>query len=426
MQFFARPFTMVGVTAPEKVSAIFAAICLSSGVRRARGYAALACALLLLLIAPVAAMAQQQIAGVSVNNNTLPDAPLPQPEARVVVDQAAQVDGTASVSGAVVDTTGAAISDAQVRLMRRDGRTLRTLASGVDGAFTFTKLAAGSYFVTVAAKGFAYFTSSVFTLTDQQSYEIPNLALAVGGAVTEVTVLPTDVIADRQIKAEEQQRVLGIAPNFYVSYAHDPAPLTTKQKFSLASHDTFDWTSFVGISAIAGIEQANNTYAGYGNGAAGYGKRWAAKFADGRTSDFFGHAVFPSIFHQDPRYFYQGTGTKKSRLMHALAHPFIARGDNGRNMPNYSYLLGDMVSGALSNTYYPHADRGANLVFTNSLVGLAGLAGATVLQEFIGKRLTKNAAKSAAQDPTLPTRLTSSQPASTATQPMAPQNGLPN
>ena len=106
----------------------------------------------------------------------------------------------------------------------------------------------------------------------------------------EVTVRPTEEIAAEQIKAEEKQRILGIIPNFYVSYVHDAAPLTRKQKFSLASHDTLDWTTFVGISATAGIEQANNTYAGYGGGAAGYGKRWAAKFGDGRSADYLSHA----------------------------------------------------------------------------------------------------------------------------------------
>jgi len=144
----------------------------------------------------------------------------------------------------------------------------------------------------------------------------------------------------------------------------------------------------VGVSITAGIEQANNTYAGYGQGAAGYGKRWAARFGDGRSSDFLSHAVFPSLFHQDPRYFYQGTGSKKSRLYHALSYAFVARSDSGHLMPNYSYFLGDMCSGALSNAYYPHADRGANLVFTNAAIGLAGRAGSTVLREFLSRPLT--------------------------------------
>jgi hypothetical protein len=147
--------------------------------------------------------------------------------------------------------------------------------------------------VIVNVKGFAPFTSAEFDVTAQQSYEVPRISLSVAMADTEVTVRPTDVIAAEQIKAEEKQRFIGVIPNFYVSYVHDPAPMTTKQKFSLASHDTFDPVSLIGVGLAAGIEQANNTYAGYGQGAAGYGKRFAAKFGDGRTSDFLSHAVSP-------------------------------------------------------------------------------------------------------------------------------------
>jgi hypothetical protein len=120
---------------------------------------------------------------------------------------------------------------------------------------------------------------------------------------------------------------------------------------------------------------------------------------DGRTSDYLSHAVFASLFHQEPRYFYQGTGSNKSRLYHAVSNAWVARSDSGKKMPNYSYLLGTMVSGAISNAYYPHADRGANLVFTNAFIGIAGRAGANVLQEFLGKRLTKNSSASANANP---------------------------
>lgn len=426
MQLFARGLRIMSLTVSKKVSSGFAATCVHAGIRRARGYAALGCASLLLSILSATATAQQQLASLPASSSVLPDAPLPQPEAQAGADQAPRVEGRASVSGTVLDSTGAAIPGAQVSLTRRDGRILHTLVSGARGEFTFAKLAAGSYLVIVTAKGFAPFTSSEFTLSDQQAYEVPNLSLAIGGAVTEVTVLPTEVIAAQQIKAQEQQRLLGIVPNFYVSYAHGPAPMTTKQKFSLAAHDSLDWTSFIGISVTAGIEQANNTYAGYGQGAAGYGKRWAARFGDGRTSDFLSHAVFASLFHQDPRYFYQGTGTKKSRLYHALSNGFVARSDSGKTMPNYSYLLGTMVSGALSNAYYPHADRGAGLVFTNAFIGIAGRSGQAVLQEFLGKRLTRNASKSAAQDPTLSTPPASPQQPPADTHPMAPQTGPSN
>jgi Carboxypeptidase regulatory-like domain len=354
--------------------------------------ALLACASLLLCMAPARALALQQTAALG-TDTPLPDAPLSRSGAQSLAEATSSAKGSASVSGTVLDASGAAVPGAQVSLTSRDGTPLTTLVSGANGEFTFATLPPGSYLVIVNAKGFAPFASAEFDLVPQQSYEIRGISLSVASATTDVVVRPTEVIAAEQIKAEEKQRLLGIIPNFYVSYVHDAAPLTAKQKFSLAAHDTLDWTTFVGVSATAGIEQATNAYAGYGQGAAGFGKRWAAKFADGRSSDYLSHAVFASLFHQDPRYFYQGTGTTKSRLYHALSNGFVARSDSGHLMPNYSYLLGAMCSGALSNAYYPHANRGANLVFTNSFVGIAGRAGASVAQEFLGKRLTKSVPK---------------------------------
>jgi hypothetical protein len=290
----------------------------------------------------------------------------------------------------VLDVSGAVVPGAQVSLTHRDGTQSRTLVSGANGEFTFTKLPPGSYLVIVKINGFAPFTSAEFNLSPQQSYEVPSISLSVASADTEVTVRPTEVIAAEQIKAEEKQRLIGVVPNFYISYVHDPAPMTTKQKFSLASHDTFDPVSLIGVGLTAGIEQANNTYAGYGQGAAGYGKRFAAQFGTGRSSDFLSHAVFPSLFHQDPRYFYQGTGSFKSRLVHAASFAIITRSDSGKPMLNYSYFLGDIGAGALSNLYYPHADRGMGLVFTNAAIGIAGKAGGTIIREFFSKRVTTN------------------------------------
>jgi hypothetical protein len=343
---------------------------------------------LLLCFITATAFAQQQTAALKTSSSSLPDAPLPQSGPQSSADSSAE--GSASVSGTVLDESGAAVPGAQVRLTRPDGAQLHTVMSGANGDFTIPKLPPGSYLVTVDAKGFASFTSAEFVLTAQQAYDVPSISLSVATANTEVMVRPTEVIAAEQIKAEERQRLIGVIPNFYTSYIWDAAPLSTKQKYSFAARDTFDPISFVGVSITAGIEQANDTYAGYGQGAAGYAKRWAAKFGDGRSSDFLSHAVFPSLFHQDPRYFYQGTGSNKSRLYHALSYAFVARSDSGHLMPNYSYFLGDMCSGALSNAYYPHANRGANLVFTNAAIGLAGRAGSTVLREFLSKPLTTN------------------------------------
>ena len=367
--------------------------------RRLHVPAAFTCVTLLLIgMAATTARAQQRTPSLAMSASSLPDAPRPQAGVGNNAGQSAPAEGSATVSGVVLDTTGAAIPGALVILTRSDGTHVRSMTSGGTGEFTFANLPAGSYRVRVDAMGFAAFHSGEFDVAAQQTYEVPNIALPVTSADT-ITVRPTEEIAAEQIKAEEKQRLFGIVPNFYVSYAKNPAPLTSRQKLSLATHDTLDWTAWIAISATAGIEQAQNTYAGYGQGAAGYGKRWAAQFGDGRSSDYLSHYVFASLFHEDPRYFYQGTGTFKSRLYHAVSNAWIARGDNGQNVTNYAYILGAMGSGALSNTYYPHADRGVSLVFDNALLSAAGLVGGNIFQEFFGKRLTKNASKSANAQP---------------------------
>jgi len=357
-----------------------------------RLHAALAGVSLLLCVVPASALAQQQASARAVSDRLLPDAPLPN-LGLVPKDPARRpisLEGSASVLGIVLDVSGASVSGAQVNLMHEDGTELHTMVSEADGGFNFTKIPAGSYLVIVNAKDFATFTSAEFAIAEQQIYEVPNVSLSVAAANMAVTVHPTEFIAAEQIRAAEKQRLMGVIPNFYTSYTFDAAPLTAKQKFLFAVRGTFDPVSMVGVAFGAGIEQATNAYAGYGQGAAGYGKRFAAKFADGRSSDFLTHAVFPSLLHQDPRYYYLGSGSVKARLAHAVGSAFFTRTDNGLTAPNYSYFLGDFGSAALSNLYYPRANRGAGLVFTNAAVGLAGRIGGNILREF-SKRLTTNA-----------------------------------
>jgi hypothetical protein len=104
-----------------------------------------------------------------------------------------------------------------------------------------------------------------------------------------------------------------------------------------------------------------------------------------------GGAILPSLLHQDPRYFYQGTGTNKSRALHAITSPFVCRGDNGTPQPNYSTIGGDLASAALSNAYYPASNRGLGLFFGNFLIGTGQRAAANLAQEFILRRLTPKA-----------------------------------
>jgi hypothetical protein len=356
-----------------------------------RFYIFLASALLLLCIVPASALAQQRTPEGASSRRPLPDTPLPNSNPQNSVPETHAAEGSASVAGTVLDVSGATVSGADVGLMHEDGTQVHTMVSEVDGEFNFTNIPAGSYLVTVNAKGFSPFISAEFAVAMRQAYEVPDVSLSVATAILEVTVRPTELIAAEQIRAEEKQRIIGVLPDFYTSYVYNAAPLTSKQKFSLATHATFDPVAMLGVGIAAGIEQASNSYAGYGQGAAGYSKRFAAKFVDGRSSDYLTHAIFPALLHQDPRYYYQGSGSVKSRLVHAVNSAFLARSDSGRTMPNYSYLLGDLSAGALTNLYYPKANRGAGLVFTNSAVGLAGRVGLNIVREFFSRRVTPDA-----------------------------------
>jgi hypothetical protein len=325
------------------------------------------------------------------SSGSLQDATLRNADPQNSADQIPLEEGSANVAGTVLDVSGGSVSGAEVSLTHGDGTQSHTMVSEANGDFNFTKILPGSYLVTVNAKGFAPFTSAEFVISVQQAYEVPNVSLSIATANMEVTVRPTEMIAAAQIRAEEKQRLIGFFPNFYTSYIYDAAPLTSKQKFSLATRGTFDPVAMLGVGLAAGIEQGTNAYAGYGQGAAGYSKRLAAKFVDGRSSDFLTHAVFPALLRQDPRYYYQGSGSIKSRFMHAVRSVFVTRSDSGRTVPNYSYLLGDISAGALSNLYYPQANRGAHLVFTNAAVGLAGRLAMNLMREFLPKHLMMNA-----------------------------------
>jgi Carboxypeptidase regulatory-like domain len=313
-------------------------------------------------------------------------------DARISAAQATDADDpqAATVAGSVLDPSGGAVGGARVTLTFTDGTRSRIETSGIDGRFTFVHVAPGSYVVGVQAPGFAPVATPPFTLTPRDRFTVPPIRLAIEDVTASVTVRPVEAIAEEQIKAQEQQRLFGFVPNFYVTYIPDAAPLTSRQKFSLASRHTFDWTSFAGATVSAAVQQAVGAHSGYGRGASGYAKRWAASFANERSNDLLSHYVFASVFHQDPRYFYQGTGTTRSRLRHALSYAYAARSDSGKTMPNYAYLLGGMGAAALSIAYYPRGERGPGLILTNAALGLIGRAGQAVVQEFVARRVTTN------------------------------------
>jgi len=305
-----------------------------------------------------------------------------------------------NISGTIVDATGASVVGARVTLTSKEHSVRQEVLTGDNGEFSFTNVAPGQFQITVTSIGFAVGTFSG-VLQQGQSFNVPEIAMAVASPVTQVQVTPSRVeVAEDEIKEQEKQRVLGFVPNFYVSYISNAAPLTSKQKFELAWKTTLDPVTFGITAAIAGVQQSQDDFSGYGQGAQGYAKRFGASYADGVTSTFIGGAILPSLLKQDPRYFYKGSGTKRSRVLYAIANAFICKGDNGHWQPNYSGILGSLAAGGISNLYYPPSDReGAELTFENTLIGIGATAATNILQEFVIRKLTP---KIASRNPTSP------------------------
>jgi len=278
-----------------------------------------------------------------------------------------------------------------VRLSRDDQSPNQEVLTSDDGQYSFPNIAPGPFQLTITSEGFATLTSSGI-LHSGESYAAPQIALALATNVTEVRVVLSPIeLAQEQLEDQEKQRVLGFIPNFYVSYVSNAAPLTSKQKFQLAWKSTVDPVTFGVTGAVAGIQQATNEFDGYGQGAQGYGKRYGAAYADLVTGTFIGGAILPSLLKQDPRYFYKGTGTTRSRIWYAIANSVICKGDNGHWQPNYSSIVGGLAAGGISNLYYPASDReGLELTFENALIGIGETAAVNLLQEFVMRKFTSN------------------------------------
>lgn len=299
---------------------------------------------------------------------------------------------TGTIYGTVVDQTGDMVAGAHVTLTVGTQSASREVLSGEDGQFSFDNVPPGPFQLTITSEGLAQQTLSE-VLRPGEVDVLPQVALHVAAVVTEVQVglSPTEV-AEEQVKREEKQRVLRVVPNFYVSYVPNAAPLSSKQKFQLAWKTVIDPVTFGLTAGIAGVEQAQNHFSGYGQGAQGYAKRFGASYADTVSGTFIGSAILPSLLKQDPRYFYKGTGGARSRTLYAIANAVICKGDDGHWEANYSSIAGSFAAGGISNLYYPSSSRnGAELTLENALIGIGENAAANLLQEFVIRKLTPNA-----------------------------------
>jgi Carboxypeptidase regulatory-like domain len=297
----------------------------------------------------------------------------------------------AHIAGTVTDTNGGVIPGAEVVAVTPTQDPHSAITNG-SGFFQIDNLTPGTgYEVTVSAKGFSNWKSPEVLLSPGQFDVLDGIKLTIlGDAASVIVVASREELAVEQVRIAEQQRVLGFIPNFYVSYDKDAAPLTPKLKFELALKVSVDPVTFAGTGFLAALNQADH-YPDYEEGWKGYGQRFGAVYLNDLTDIMVGGAILPSILHQDPRYFYQGTGTTKSRLLHALSNPLICKGDNGRWQPNYSSLGGYLASGAIANAYYPESNRGPGLVLNTFLVNFSANIANSVLQEFVLRKLTPSA-----------------------------------
>lgn len=170
--------------------------------------------------------------------------------------------------------------------------------------------------------------------------------------------------------AARQERTAGFLPAFGVTNEKHPAPLTRHQKFHLFYRSAFDPGEFVLVGLEAGIGQAQDSFPAYGQGAAGFGKRFGAAFSDQLTSGFFTNFAYPVLLKQDPRYYRMGEGPMKRRLGHCLAQEFVGHKDGGARSFNWPNVLGALTSGSISNAYYPSDDRGFGLTMQNAGISL--------------------------------------------------------
>ena len=299
-----------------------------------------------------------------------------------------QISG--KLAGSVVDATGAVIVGAKITLSRHDHSPPLETESDSSGQFVFQNPPVGELDLIVRAKGFAE-QHLLGTMRAGENLSFPQIVLELAHVTTgvEVSDKQMELLAQGQITLEEEQRLLGVVPNYEVSYIPLAAPLDVKQKFELVWKTVFDPVSFGITGLVAGAEQYHNSYKAYGQGTEGYAKRFGASYSDFFLRNMFSRALLPSLFKEDPRYFVKGSGSAGSRMGYAAANAFICKGDDGRWRPRYSEILGNLAASGISNVYYPAADRhGAGLTFEDAGIGLGARAIANLFQEFASKKLT--------------------------------------
>ena len=303
-----------------------------------------------------------------------------------------------TIRGTVADSSGSLVEAAIVRLQAPGSTALRTTLTDQTGSFHFSAVEPGAYTLTITAGGFMDEKTNVSVVSGENP-PLPPVVLQIAPAISKVDVtLPPHELAVQQVHAEEKQRLLGIVPNFYVTYDPNAAPLTAAQKFHLGLRTLIDPETILGNAAGAGIEQwRNTTDRQFGQGMEGYGKRFGVDYAASVTHVLIGHTLTQSVFHQDPRYFYKGTGSFRSRFLYAIGTAFVAKGDNGHWQPDYSDIIGGLAAREILSPLHSYTSRPGLRAFHGFLLGFSGRATDHLTQEFIYRWLTTHVPKTVAR-----------------------------
>ena len=304
-----------------------------------------------------------------------------------------------TVSGTVVDADGDVVEGATVKLLVAGAATPLKMLTDDDGVFVFNAVPPGAFTVTASSEG-VQDVSVTGQLRPADATDVGTIALRTATAQFEVSAMSPHDAAQIDVKQEESQRLLGILPNFGITYNWNAPRLDAKQKFELATRSVIDPTTFLANAGIAGGERYVGEFQEFGPGWLGFWKLYGAITADTAIGTELGGAILPTVLHQDPRYFWKGTGTIRSRVLYALSRAIICRGDDGHNQFSYSGVIGDFAAGAISNLYYPKVDRnGASLTFQNGAIDLGYDALGNVIQEFLFKDLTPGSRKTKSNAP---------------------------
>jgi hypothetical protein len=159
-------------------------------------------------------------------------------------------------------------------------------------------------------------------------------------------------------RKKKSDRMFYVMPNYLtVDNESEVQPISWKQKFAITAKGTFDPYEFAMVGIVSGIRQADNAYPAFGQGMAGYGKRYGAAFADQADGNIMVGGVFPSLLKTDPRYFRLGRESSFHRFLNAFSRIFVTRKDSGGNIFNVPEFAGNATAIGISNTYYPAANR---------------------------------------------------------------------